>query len=70
MNGAECGKCGNIQCTCTRLFEINEEAEVIEKVVDIIIRFKGWRMRLVRWLWPDMKKICEILKEYCWKECN
>lgn len=70
MNGAECGKCGKIQCTCKRLFEKNEEIETIEKVVDILIKLKGWRRKVIKWLWPDICNMCKILKDYCWKDCN
>jgi len=47
-----------------------EEVETIEKIVDILIKLKGWRLKVIRWLWPNIDNLREILKDYCWKDCN
>lgn len=49
---------------------MDTETETIKEVVDIFIKLKSWRRKIVMWLWPDSCKIAKILKDYCWKDCN
>lgn len=48
----------------------HEDEVAIEKVVDVVIRLKGWRLKIVAWLWPGINSIREILNKYCWKDCG
>ena len=42
-------------------------AETIEKVVDILNKVPRWKRRLIRFLWPEIEKIADTLREYCWR---
>ncbi len=71
MNGglSECTRCDADPCRCGAT-EKNEEEAVIEHIVDTLIKLKGWRRKLIMWLWPDIRDIAETLREYCWKDCG
>ena len=78
MNGAECGKCGYIQCVCreraakekerlasTRLKSLEEETNTLYKA---LVKPKGLRLRLLRWLYPEIVKVADSLRKCYWQD--
>ena len=72
MNGVECENCGCRTCICSEdiYSEKKYEAKVVESIVDKVILLSGWRRKVIVWLWPELRVIVDILREYCWKDCR
>lgn len=76
MNGAECGKCGEIQCVCREIEKREKENRASEllKILEIdttelyyaVIKPKGLRLRLLKWLYPEIVKVVDSLKRCYW----
>lgn len=71
MNGAECGTCGYIQCKCKEIDQRKEKEErikegraVAEIGIDVFSKVKRRRMRIIKWLWPDLQRLSEALYDY------
>ena len=69
MNGYECGDCDCDLCVCTereKTAKIKEGREVAEVGIDVFskVKFHNWKMRLVRWLWPDLQRLVDALYNY------
>jgi hypothetical protein len=74
MNGADCGKCGYIQCRC-REIELEKQGnsiymEQFEKDTNelylALIKPKGLRLKLLRWLYPEVVKVSDSLRRCYW----
>lgn len=64
MNGAECPSCGRIDCVCDEVIdETVTEEKTTEKIIDVLIKLQGWRLKVVRWIWPDIEKVRKALLE-------
>lgn len=75
MNGADCGKCGNIQCTCRenelekagyKIYMEQFEADT-NKLYLALIKPKGWRLKLLKWLYPEIQNVADSLRKCYWK---
>ncbi len=74
MNGGmtECDRCDCDPCRCAEIGSkeerkrIKEGREVAEVGIDVFskVKFYRWRMRLVRWLWPDLQRLTDALYNY------
>lgn len=76
MNGAECGWCGGShdESTCSivkeqeRKRKVQEGKEVAEIGIDVFSKApKGFKEKLIKWLWPDLKRLAVALYNY-WAE--
>ena len=71
MNGYECGVCDCAPCVCTereRRERIKEGTIVIESLWQAMAHLPVWKMKIIRWLWPDIAHVAKDMKEYHWKE--
>jgi len=73
MNGAECGTCGYIQCKCgERILKRKRDEAIrngqatIEAAWQVIARLPHWKIKILRWFWPDVLKVIDAMKEYYW----
>ena len=67
MNGYECGVCDVSPCTCeeTRKRQrIIEGKEVTEVGIDVFSKLGKWRMKIIKWIWPDVKRLADALYDY------
>ena len=67
MNGYECGKCNCSPCKCEeikRRKRIVEGKEIAEIGIDVFSKVKRRRMKLIKWLWPDIKRLADALFDY------
>ena len=69
MNGYECGVCNCDPCVCVereRIAKIKEGREIAEVGIDVFskVKFHSWKMKLVRWLWPDLQRLVDALYNY------
>ncbi len=65
MNGGltECVVCGFDPCVCKHL-RIVEGKEVAEIGIDVFSKVKRWKIRIIRWFWPDLQRLSDALYEY------
>lgn len=71
MNGYECSMCDQDPCICTRLERaknIKEGKIALESMWQAMAHLPVWRMKIIRWFWPDIVRVIEDLKEYYWKD--
>lgn len=71
MNGYECGDCNMAPCVCKerdRRKRIKEGKIVIESLWQAMSHLSRWRMKLVKWLWPDIIHVSKDLLDYYWKD--
>lgn len=74
MNGAECGSCGFMLCRCEeierreRRRQCKDEKDLIEQVFQILMKPKGLRLKILRWLYPEVVRVADSIKKYY--RCN
>lgn len=74
MNGTECGKCGFIQCKCKEIELEKQGVSIYMKQFEkdtndlwrALIKPKGLRLRLLRWLYPEIRKVADSLRKCYW----
>jgi len=75
MNGGmtECGQCDCDPCCCEAIEKRKQEQRVkdgkvvIESLWQAMANLSHWRMKIVRWLWPDIIHVADDLREYYWQ---
>ena len=71
MNGYECGVCDCDPCVCSerkRRKNIRDGKIVIESMWQAMVHLPKWKMKIIKWLWPDIKHVSEDMLEYYWKD--
>ena len=71
MNGTECGECGQIQCQCNFREQLGtgmEAMAAIESLWHALAVLPRWKMRIVRWFWPEIMEVTNKLRQFYWKE--
>ncbi|KKL07264.1 hypothetical protein LCGC14_2587760 [marine sediment metagenome] len=65
MNGGmtECGVCGRDPCVCEHLRIVQGKA-VTEIGIDVFSKVKQWRIKIIKWLWPDLQRLSDALYDY------
>lgn len=71
MNGYECSDCGCAPCVCVTIAredrKIKSGKEALEVSWDVFIKGpKGWKRKIIKWLWPDLSRMANAIKEYYW----
>ncbi len=71
MNGAECGACGEIKCICEEVSREKGKAlksfeEDTNELYRVLVKPKGLRQRLLKWLYPELRKVADSLRECYW----
>lgn len=71
MNGAECNICGDCthdECQCPNKLKQNKDidniSEVIETVWNVFAIIPRWKLKIIRWIWPDILRAVESVKKY------
>lgn len=59
-----CGSCGQFPCMCMR----TSMDEVLDKIFQALLKPKGIRLKLLKWLFPEIVKVAEKLRKYYWGE--
>ncbi|KKL23640.1 hypothetical protein LCGC14_2423380 [marine sediment metagenome] len=76
MNGGmtECSVCDCDPCQCERIngkkvgLRIKSAAIVLESLWQAVVHLPRWRMRMVKWIWPDFTRVlCDFL-DYYWED--
>lgn len=44
--------------------------EVLNEIYEALLKPKGFRRRLLKWLFPEIIRVAEILREYFWNQGN
>jgi len=71
MNGYECGSCGTDPCVCReveRNKNVREGKIAIESMWQAMAHLPRWKMKIIRWLWPDIIHVADDLREYYWHD--
>lgn len=71
MNGYDCGICNCEPCVCDgqeRKKNIKEGKIAIESMWQAVVHLSRWRMKIVKWIWPDIIHVAEDLQKYYWGE--
>ena len=77
MNGGmtECGQCGCDPCYCKAIEKRKQRQRVKDGKVVIeslwqamMMHLPSWKMKIIRWLWPDIINVANNLKEYYWSD--
>ena len=65
MNGGmtECVKCGFDDCVCENI-KLMERKEVVETAIDVFSRVKRWKIKIIKWFWPDLQRLSDALYDY------
>ena len=65
MNGGltECSTCDRDPCICDWLRKHNAE-EVAKTGIDVFSKVRRWRIKLIKWLWPDLQRLSDALYDY------
>ena len=67
MNGYDCGECGCEPCACEKIKarqRITQGKEVTETGIDVFSKVPGWKIKIIKWLWPDLQRLSNALYEY------
>lgn len=75
MNGGmtECGRCDCDPCCCKAIEKRKQEQRVkdgkvvIESMWQAMTHLPRWKMKIVRWLWPNIIDVANDLREYYWQ---
>ena len=70
MNGYECSMCDTDPCICKeveRNKNVREGKIAIESMWQAMAHLPRWKMKIVRWLWPDIIDVADDLREYYWQ---
>ena len=43
---------------------MNEGKKVAEIGIDVFSKVKRWRIKLIKWFWPDLQRLSDALYEY------
>ena len=84
MNGAECGECGYLRCRCDEFkraearqrlrkgyYETGKKLDrAIERLFQTLIKPKGFRLKLLKWLYPEIVVVAEELREWYWADAE
>ncbi len=74
MNGYEetlaCSRCGRNPCICKKKYKPKSarEIDLIDRIYRTLLRPKGIRLCLLRWMYPEIVQVAEDLKTYYWAE--
>ena len=65
MNGGmtECGVCDSDPCICKHI-RITQGKDVCETGIDVFSKVKRWRIRIIKWFWPDLQRLSDALYDY------
>lgn len=65
MNGglSECVVCDSDPCICEHR-RIVQGKEVVEIGIDVFSKVRRWRIRIIKWLWPDLQRLSDALYDY------
>lgn len=67
MNGYECGMCDMSPCVCAqweRAARIKDGREAIQSICQANLHLRGWKRRVINWLWPDLLHVMDDIQEY------
>lgn len=70
MNGCECGRCFSLPCKCKehkeakRLRDIRSGKTTAETGVDVFSKVGRIRMKVIKWIWPDLSRLSDALYDY------
>lgn len=69
MNGGmtECSKCDCDPCVCGARKEIKRITDgkvVVETALDVFAQVGRWRMKIIKLIWPDIKRLSNDLYDY------
>ena len=71
MTGLNCGLCYSNPCVCDeREYKknIRDGKIAIESMWQAMAHLSRWRMKFVKWIWPDIVHVAKDLQEYYWGE--
>ena len=77
MNGGmtECGRCDCDPCCCKEIEERKQEQRVKDGKEALEVSWgvftkgpKGWKRKIIQWLWPDLCRMADAIKEYYWSQ--
>lgn len=65
MNGglSECVICDCDPCVCKHR-KITQGKEAVEIGIDVFSKVKRWRIKIIRWFWPDLQRLSDALYDY------
>lgn len=65
MNGglSECTICNREPCVCKHR-RIIEGKEATEIGIDVFSKVGRLRLKIIKWLWPDLQRLSEALYDY------
>lgn len=67
MNGYECGGCGQSPCVCRereKTIRIKSGRDVAEVGIDVFSKVKRRRMKIIKWIWPDIQRLTDALYDF------
>lgn len=71
MNGYECNMCDMSPCVCAE----NERRQrtvdgkiVLESLWQAMVHLPRWKMKIVKWLWPDFVHVASDFLDYYWRD--
>ena len=70
MNGYGCGRCGHGSCVCEerenqKILRDTESGKTSAEVgVDVFSKVGRRRMKIIKWIWPDVKRLADALYDY------
>ena len=73
MNGAECGECGNTVYLPQIVVHMSgkpfkEFEETTNELYDALVKPKGIRLKLLRWLYPEIVGVADSLRKCYWSQ--
>ena len=77
MNGGltECNECDCDPCICVSMAEREQQRKISEGKVALEVAWdvfnkcpKGWKQKLIKWLWPDLTRMATAILDYYWDE--
>ncbi len=42
------------------------DKNVIDQLYEALIYLPRWKRKVIKWLWPDIIKVADTLREYYW----
>ena len=67
MNGCDCGECGECPCRCediNKRLRIVTGKETAETGIDVFSKVGRIRMKIIKWIWPDIKRLADAIYDY------
>ena len=56
----ECAVCDCDPCAC----RIVQGKKVAEIGIDVFTKVRRWRMKVIKWIWPDIQRLADALYDY------